>query len=205
LIHLGNKGRGINRQLIHLGNKGMGINRKLIHLGNKGRGINRQLIHLGNKGRGINRQLIHLGDKGRGPVYEWFSALSDRLRRVRVACGDWTRVCGDSVTWRHGVAGVFLDPPYGAERCEGVYTNDNQGVAAAVRAWAIEAGRRKDMRIALCGYAGEHVMPADWEEVPWKARGGFGSQGEGQGRENSARERIWFSPHCLGGRQRSLF
>ena len=182
---------------------------KLLHLGDKGRGINRKLLHLGSKGRGINRQLLHLGSKGQGDpeeagIYAWFAALARRLRRVRVACGDWGRVCGDSVTWRHGVAGVFLDPPYAAERCAGVYTEDSADVAHAVRAWALEQGQRKDMRIALCGYAGEHAMPG-WEEVPWKARGGYGSQGEGQGRENSAKERIWFSPACLGGRQRSLF
>lgn len=32
-----------------------------------------------------------------------------------------------------------------------------------------------------------------------------GSQANGDGRENSARERIWFSPHCLGAKQRALF
>ena len=42
-------------------------------------------------------------------------------------------------------------------------------------------------------------MPEDWECVHWKAHGGYGSQGdaEGRGRENSQREVIWFSPHCL--------
>lgn len=183
---------------------------KLLHLGTKGRGINRQLLHLGDRGQGINRQLLHLGDKGQGQaeasgIYAWFAALSARLRDVRVACGDWTRVCGDSVTWRHGLTGVFLDPPYAADRCESIYTNDSMDVAHAVRAWAIEAGERKDMRIALCGYAGEHAMPATWEEVAWKACGGFGSRGQGRGRENAAKERIWFSPHCLGARQGSLF
>ena len=54
----------------------------------------------------------HLGDAGRG-ILEGFEALHDRTRRVRVACGDWTRVLGPSVTWRHGTTAVFLDPPYG--------------------------------------------------------------------------------------------
>ncbi len=39
----------------------------------------------------------------------------------------------------------------------------------------------------------------------WKACGGYGSQGENQARENSAKERIWFSPHCISGKQGSLF
>jgi len=53
------------------------------------------------------------------------------------------------------------------------------------------------LRIALCGYEGEHKMPPSWKCVPWKTRGGYGSQSHGLGRENSHRERIWFSPHCL--------
>ena len=40
-------------------------------------------------------------------------------------------------------------------------------------------------------------MPANWSVVDWKAKGGFGSQGDGMGRENSARERLWFSPACI--------
>jgi len=71
--------------------------------------------------------------------------------------------------------------------------------ADAVRAWALEWGSDPRMRIALCGYESEHDMPPDWECVAWKARGGYGSQGgeDGRGRENSGRERIWFSPACL--------
>ena len=70
-------------------------------------------------------------------------------------------------------------------------------VAHDVRKWAIENGGDPDLRIALCGYEGEHAMPESWECVAWKARGGYGSQGDGRGRQNAGRERIWFSPHCL--------
>ena len=60
-------------------------------------------------------KIPHAGDAGRGAagVVEWMLALSDRLRRVRVACGDWSRVCTPSVTHCHGLTGVVLDPPYG--------------------------------------------------------------------------------------------
>jgi hypothetical protein len=71
------------------------------------------------------------------------------------------------------------------------------GVSAAVRAWALENGDHPGLRIALCGYEGEHAMPDAWACVPWKAKGGYGSQGDARGRENAARERVWFSPHCL--------
>lgn len=42
-------------------------------------------------------------------------------------------------------------------------------------------------------------MPADWDCVAWKARGGYGSEGDGEstnGRDNARKERIWFSPGC---------
>lgn len=181
------------------------VDGKLVHLGNKGRGINRQRVHLGTKGQGINRKLVHLGDKGQGGIYEWFSVLSDRLSRVRVCCGDWLRVLGPSVTVKQGLTGVFLDPPYGADakRTPNLYAKESMTVAEDVRDWAIENGNDKRIRIALCGYDGEHGMPDSWECVAWKAGGGYGSQGNGDN-INASRERIWFSPYCENGRQLGL-
>jgi hypothetical protein len=96
------------------------------------------------------------------------------------------------------MTGVFLDPPYDdKERTKGLYAEDGGSMSSEVRAWAIEHGENPKLRIALCGYKGEHEMPSAWECVPWKAHGGYGSQCEGAGRANSARERIWFSPACL--------
>jgi len=160
-----------------------------------GRGVNRQLPHLGTAGRGVNRQLPHLGDAGRA---DYVRALAARLSRVRVASGDWSRVCGPSVTWgSHGLTGVFLDPPYsGEERQEGLYATDSGDVARECAAWAREAGKHPLMRIAFCGYAGEHDFPG-WSRFAWKAKGGYGGQGDGRGRANAARETIWFSPACL--------
>ena len=159
-----------------------------------------QLPHLGDAGMGVHRpeqKLPHLGDAGRGGnLRPYLHALSARLRKVRVACGDWSRVLGDSVTWRHGVTGVFLDPPYSDDEHSVTYSAHTD-VAAQVREWALANGDNPKLRIALCGYEGEHDMPG-WTCVPWKARGGYGSQDDGRGRENAARERIWFSPHCLG-------
>ena len=164
----------------------------------------RQLPHLGNAGRGINRQLPHLGNAGMGDRYEailhTFQELSDRLRNVRVCCGDWTRIIGESVTVKHaGITGVFLDPPYAdtANRTDNLYACDDTGVAHDVREWCLANGNNPRLRIALCGYEGEHVMPASWACVPWKASGGYGSQGETTGRDNATKERIWLSPACL--------
>src|SRR5262249_22364757 len=122
---------------------------------------------------------------------------SDRLRDVRVCCGDWTRAVTDSVTVRHGETAVFLDPPYFDGAID--YAEADRGVAVAVREWAIANGAR--MKIALCGYEGDHDMPG-WSVHAWKAHGGYSSaDGENQ---NAHRERIWLSPKCPK-RQQGLF
>ena len=160
----------------------------------------RKLPHVGDAGMGVHRKLPHVGDAGRGGLFE---ELTARLRRVRVCCGDWSRVTGDSVTWRNGLTGVLLDPPYQDGDME--YVAGHGNVSQDVAKWAIENGDNPLMRIALCGYEGEHVMPASWECVPWKAKGGYGGQSRDHDNPNAKRERIWFSPHCLGAKQRSLF
>lgn len=148
-------------------------------------------------GSGWCAQLPHLGDAK--VLGSYMQALAERLRSVRICCGDWARITGPSVTFKHGITGVFLDPPYAdsADREAGLYAQDSTTVAHDVRAWAMENGDNRSLRIALCGYKGEHNMPDTWECVAWKAHGGYGSQAEGSGRANAKRERIWFSPHCL--------
>jgi hypothetical protein len=164
-----------------------------------------QLPHLGDAGMGINRKLPHLGDAGRGAyIREYMAALSARLRDVRIACGDWSRVLAPSVTHRHGVTAVFLDPPYGEGAMDYSAGGNRTGILQDVAAWAVSEGNNPLMRIALCGYEGAVDMPASWSVHRWKARGGYGSQGEGDGRVNAGRECVWFSPHCLG-HQTSLF
>lgn len=193
-------------------NPGQGVNRKRPHLGNSGKGVNRNLPNLGS-GKGVNRNLPHLGSgKGecaarRAWLIEYLQGLADRLRNVRVCCGDWQRVCGRSVTFNNGLTGVFLDPPYAdtATRADGLYAVDCQQVAHRVREWAIEQGGNPLMRIVLAGYDGEHVMPADWRVIEWEAAGGYGLQGgsESAGKANSKRERLWLSPHCLSPETKS--
>lgn len=143
------------------------------------------------------------------PCVDWFRALQHRLRRVRVACGDWQRVLGDSVLGKGKNVGgrrpcaVFLDPPYSHEfRDPYLYSEDDAKVSDLVRAWALDHGDDPDLRIALCGYAGEHEMPATWTEYAWKGARGYA----GADNDNREKERIWFSPHCLPlEAQRGLF
>lgn len=174
--------------------------RQRVHLGGGGRGVTRQLVHL-NGGQGVNRQGV---TRQHGGLYDWFDALAARLRHVRVCSGDWSRVMGPSVTTIHGLTAIFLDPPYAdtAGRESHIYTHDCLQVAHDVRDWAVEHGDNPLLRIALCGYEGEHEMPPDWECLEWKATGGYGSAAN----DNSRKERIWFSPACVRPRNaRKLF
>ena len=183
---------------------------QLVHLGSPGQGVSRQLVHLGSTGQGVNRKLVHFGDNGKGEpqarLGPWFRALAERLRNVRVCSGDWSRVCGPSVTFNHGLTGVFLDPPYAdtAKRQSDLYREDSADVAHDVRDWAVANGENPLLRIALCGYEGEHEMPPSWSVHSWSAREGYGAQAEERS-ENRKRERIWFSPSCAVKRQGSLF
>ena len=178
--------------------------RQLPHLGNAGRGVNRQLPHLGDAGQGVNRQLPHLS-AGQGDdahpraayIHDWFSALQARMRDVRVTCGDWSRVVKDSVTTRHGLTAVFLDPPY--TKGEMDYSAGGVGgeLANEVRAWCAANGDNKALRIVLCGHAGEHddLLAHGWHIRTWTARKGYAVTDEAV--ENSASETLWCSPHCV--------
>ncbi len=190
------------RQLPHLSRAGQGVNRQRPHLGNAGQGVNRQLPHLGDAGQGVNRA------NAGGGVTDYFARLAERLRNVRVCCGDFARVLGPSVTYTHGVTGVFLDPPYAAEanRTSDLYAEDCLQVAHRAREWAVANGDNPQLRIALCGYDGEHALPDRWTCVGWYAGSGYSGQSidtENIGR-NGNRERVWFSPHCRHTAQQGL-
>jgi DNA adenine methylase len=185
---------------------GAGINCKRLTLREGGRGINRPLPHLSDTGQGINRQLPSLTNRGRGihQTSHYIAALSERMRRVRVCCGDWSRIMGPSVLVHVGLTGVVLDPPYAAEtgRSMGLYSAESGSVSHEVRKWCIENGDNMKLRIVLCGYDGEHDMPDTWRCVNGKAKkgvsGGYGAmRKDGTVNENGAKERLWLSPACL--------
>ncbi len=162
------------------------------------------------RGRGVNGNdaASVCGDR-RAWLVDWMQRLADRLRPVRVCCGHWARVCdSDSTLTRLGTTAVFLDPPYRptvdgkASRTKHLYANDkHQDVNALVdevQAWCLKWGGSLDIRIAVCGLEGEYPLldAAGWEKVPWKSRGGYGNRTVG-GKENAARERIWFNASCV--------
>lgn len=61
-----------------------------------------------------------------------------------------------------------------------LYAHDSLKVGQYVQRWALAAASA-DLKVALCGYAGEYNMPTSWEETQWDSNYGRG------------RERIWFS------------
>lgn len=165
-------------------------------------------------GKGIHKPLPHLRPVGADEVPETteaylqhlttkFTALSNRLRRVRVACGDWTRVLGNAAIPPNGqVTGVFLDPPYDpTERRGDLYAvGDGRrsrsagsngtdaldlgesftpppSVHEAARTWALERTDDPSFRIAYCSYSTDAedalFAEAGWIAHRWSAKGGY--------------------------------
>jgi hypothetical protein len=147
-------------------------------------------------------------------------ALANRLRRTRVACGDFMRVLGrPAQTVGEHVTGVFLDPPYdpGERRTDlygvgdraGVTKGDDDHPSVRARNWALEHGPNPKFRIAYCGYSGpedDMFRDAGWTVLRWTTAGGYALAGEAENRSrsNMGRETIWFSPHCLDPHQQPL-
>ena len=176
----------------------------LLTKGTPGQGVNRQLPHLGNPGRGVNRKRQETDLMG------YMQALSDCLRRVRVCCGDWSRVVTDGALSHGQTVGIFLDPPYSEEiRDDTLYSTDRTvaDLSGDVRRWAIANGDNPRYRIVLCGYEGEHDMPASWRVYAYSATRAYGqADSESANSENRHKERLWFSPACLkGGTSAGLF
>lgn len=157
---------------------------------------------------------VHSGHPGtcaerRAWLQDWFRRLADRLRNVRVCCGSWERVCSSpSVTTRLGKTALFLDPPYSKEsgRAMNLYAQESGSVAHEVREYCLEWGAKKDMRIILCGWAGEGheaLVGHGWREVAWKSQGGYANQGKAGEAEHRDKERLWISPNCVF--ERTLF
>jgi hypothetical protein len=172
----------------HLGNAGKGVNRKLPHLGNGGTGVNRKLPHLGNGGTGVNRKQD--GDRIDW-LKAWFAEFSASLSDTRVCCGDWERIVSPGTITSNGVCAVLLDPPY--SQTDAVYAHDSSTVAHDVRMWCKANGGNAKLRIALCGHDGEHneLEGMGWRAETWTKRGGYACK-------KDDRERIWFSPACIG-------
>ena len=69
-------------------------------------------------------------------------------------------------------------------------------VAGKVREWCKQNGDNEQLRIVLCGHAGEHddLLSLGWSMRTWKARKGYALTKEATA--NSASETLWCSPAC---------
>lgn len=206
-------GKGVNKKGItekrpDLGND-RGINNQ-IPLLNHETGVCRRPCYGANGAHGVHKvsltnepvACLDVRDPYTPGLYDWFRQLSERLRRVRVVCGDWARVCGGDWQDDRGTCGIFLDPPYSAEagRDANIYHEESSTVAHEVREWCRSRADRKTYRIVLAGYYDEHKSLEDegWTVHRWSAHGGFANCGKGktQGEINRHKEALFFSPHC---------
>jgi DNA adenine methylase len=128
-------------------------------------------------------------------------ALAERLRRVGMAHGDWSRLVTNSALGLHNTGttpvAVFLDPPYPDEAIDYGAAPE---VARDVELWCREHGDDPRLRLVLCGHVGDYELPG-WRAVNWG-----GSRGWGRARRGD-NECVWLSPHCrrLESPQPSLF
>lgn len=135
-----------------------------------------QVPHAGNAGREL------LTSAGR-TAWRWLHELAERLERVRIVHGDWSR-CLNSHFGGDDTA-VFLDPPYRAyENLYGAKTP----VADDVARWAAENAH---LRIALCGHVGDYDLP-NWDAVQWDR-----SRLTYAGSKTTDQECVWYSPACV--------
>jgi len=129
--------------------------------------------------------------------------VADRIQHSYITCGDWKRLRGRTTlgltSGSKSITGVVLDPPYG----EGVtYALEQKGVAAEVWDWACEVGGNPQLRIVVCGYEDERVVPTGWTVQRSDANqrqggSGYENHADAAGRARAKRETMRFSPHCL--------
>lgn len=141
-------------------------------------------------------------------LLEQFTLIQNRLRRVRIVCGDWSRLQGAAVdAGPKKITGVFLDPPYDLDlRRSDLYGESDRvkseiPIHEAARSWALEFGRDKGHRVAYCSYSTPEedalFLKNNWTSLAWSAQGGYGLQANNLAKSNRDKEIIWFSPHCL--------
>ena len=154
---------------------------KIPHASDAGMGVQAigKIPHAGNAGRGADALLTSCGRT----AWAWLHRIADRLERVRVVHGDWSRCLNNH--FGGDDTAVFLDPPY--RSYEALYGKAG-AVADAVEAWARE---NEHLRIALCGHRDDYKL-AGWDAVEW-SRGRLTYSG-GQTTDS---ECVWYSPACL--------
>jgi len=179
-------GEGLDATSAGMGVQAMG---QIPHASDAGMGVQAmgKIPHASDAGRGYDRLLTSSGRA----AWVWLHKLADRLERVRIVHGDWSRCLNN----HYGAddTAIFLDPPYRA------YTKlygDGACVADAVAEWA---RFHPTLRVALCGHIGDYDLPG-WDVLEWsRGKHTYG------GSKTTDVECVWFSPGCLPPRQVDLF
>jgi hypothetical protein len=178
-------------QVPHASNAGMGVQAigRVPHASNAGMGVQAigKVPHASDAGMGFDSLLTSSGRA----AWVWLHKLADRLERVRVVHGDWSR-CLNSHFGGADTA-LFLDPPY--RSYETMYGVDSP-IADAVKDWAASNAH---LRIALCGHIGDYDLPG-WDAVEW-SRGRLTYAGS----KTTDKECVWYSPACLDRKEPDLF
>ena len=179
-------------QIPHVGSAGMGVQAvgQIPHVGSAGMGVQAagKIPHVSGAGMGVQAvgQIPHVSDAGMDTTggltaLAWLATLAARLERVRVTHGDWHRCLNNH--YGGSETAVFLDPPYTGY--EQLYGSDS--VWAEVVEWC---RANPDIRIALCGHAGDADLDG-WTEHRW-SRG----RATYSGTKTTDSEALWFSPAC---------
>jgi len=141
----------------------------------------RMSLRGGQTGPGIGQGVLSSAIRDDLPNYLF--ALAERLRHVRITCGDWSRVVTNAVTISHGITGVYFDPCYALTtgRDAELYGIDEPEASDDVRAWALEHGDHPRLRVVISGLDDEHaeLEGHGWHVLDWRGH-----------------ERMWLSPHC---------
>lgn len=181
-----------------------------------GKGVHRTLS--GHPARWISSNVPDLDAEIFEEMHQSFEAISQRLRRVRILCGDWKRTT-KSVVKPSGkdITGIFIDPPYAlSDRRANLYgptdsrkkggrfeqkVEESRDIHLESRTWALSLTDETQYRIAYCTYQSDSenalFIDAGWTGLPWTAAGGYGLQSDRRARDNRQREIVWFSPSCL--------
>ena len=123
----------------------------------------------------------------------YFKALQYRLEKVDIFAEDWKRTVTEGILKRgirrgKRTTAVFMDPPYLESSCDSADLYHSGNVWEDVIKWCRDHEDRTDMRICLAGIEGTASLPG-WTEFAWTNSGGA--------KTKRAKERLWFSPHCL--------
>lgn len=204
-----------DRRTLPSDEQGEGVSRKMPEVSDRGErgtealrqreGVDRKRPAIGGRNR-TNDHGNSLNALDTPALHAAMHRLAERLRRVRILCGDWRRCVAPSITVNHGTTALFLDPPYPSDEHAITYRDGND-VWYEVVAWAAQQTDPR-LRIIVAGYYSERadaMFPANWQRSRWATNGGYANQGNERGRDNARREMLWLSPTCEAEGQMMLF